>query len=349
MSQSLSVIAQTKIDELHKFTAQAYGGKVGQKFSATPTIAQTLNEKIIEDGNWFLRLINVLPVSEISGEKVLLGLSGNVSGRTDTSSSGERVAKNLVDLDNEGYTLKKTDSDVALRYATIDAWAKFKNFVELYSKAVRQAIGNDRVKVGFVGTSAAATTTEPDLSDVNIGWLQKIRVYNAGAQYVLGTAPTEVDDLVTVEGSVTLGSATFPNLDSLVYSALNNIEVPFQDDPDLVVLVGRNVMQHAKGAYFDKNGNTPTEKAKVNERVTVDTYGGLPAYVPPYFDANSILVTSLNNLSIYWQETSWRRQQIDNPKKDQYEDFNSRNEGYVVEQLGKTSLVQGIEYRLVGE
>lgn len=333
MGQSLSVIAQNKIDELHNFTAQAYGGKVGQKFAATPTIAQTLNEKIIEDGNWFLRLVNVVPVSEISGEKVFLGLSGNVSGRTDTSGAGERAAKNLVDLNADGYVLKKTDSDVALRYATIDAWAKFKNFVELYSRAVRQAIGNDRVKVGFVGTSALATTVAADLSDVNIGWLEQIRTYNAGAQYVLGAT-----------GSVTLGGATFPNLDSLVYSALNSIELPFRDDPDLVVLVGRNVMQYAKGAYFDANGNTPTEKSKINERVTVDTYGSLPAYVPPYFDANSILVTSLSNLSIYWQETSWRRQQLDNPKKDQYEDFNTRNEGYVVEQLGKTSLVQGIEY-----
>lgn len=203
--------------------------------------------------------------------------------------------------------------------------------------------------MGFVGTSAAATTSASDLSDVNIGWLQQIRAYNSGSQYVLGTALTEVSNVVTVEGSVTLGSDTFPNLDSLVYSALNSIELPFRDDPDLVVLVGRNVMQHAKGAYYDKNGNTPTEKAKINERVTVDTYGGLPAYVPPYFDADSILVTSLSNLSIYWQESSWRRQQLDNPKKDQYEDFNTRNEGYVVEQLGKTSLVQGIEYRLVGE
>jgi len=172
-----------------------------------------------------------------------------------------------------------------------------------------------------------------DLSDVNLGWLQQIRTYNGGAQYVLGSS-----------GSVTLGSAAFPNLDTLVYDALGRVEEAFRDDPDLVVLVGRNVMQAAKGSYYEANGNKPTEKAKINERVTVDTYGGLPAYVPPYFDPDSILVTSLKNLSIYWQETSWRRQQLDNPKKDQYEDFNSRNEGYVVEQLGKTSLIQGIEY-----
>ena len=33
------------------------------------------------------------------------------------------------------------------------------------------------------------------------------------------------------------------------------------------------------------------------------------------------------------QEDTWRRQVEDNPKKDRIDDFNSRNEGYVVEVL----------------
>lgn len=330
---SLSPAAKAKVKELHQFTAQAFGGVQGELYVATPSVAQTINNKIIEDGNWFLALLNTIPVSEISGEKVFLGLSGSVTSRTNTSGSGERTAKNLVDLNAEPYALKKTDSDVALRYSTIDAWAKFDDFRERYNLAVRQAIANDRLKIGFVGTSAIADTVADDLSDVNIGWLEQIRTYNAGAQYVLGA-----------EGSVTLGGATFPNLDTLVYDAVNRIEEPFREDPDLIVLVGRNVMQAAKGSFYEANGNTPTEKSVMHERMTFDTYGGLPAYVPPFFDPDSVLVTSLRNLSIYWQESSWRRQQLDAPKKDQYEDFNTRQEGYVVEQLGKTSLVQGIEY-----
>ncbi len=330
---NISAQAKLKTADLFKLTAQAYGGNVGEQYAATPSIAQTLNDKIIEDGVPFLAMLNTIAVSEITGEKVFMGLSGGVSGRTDTSGSGERVAKSLVDLNAENYVLKKTDADVALKYSVIDAWAKFPDFRERYGRAIRKAISNDRLKVGFVGTSALATTVAADLSDVNIGWLEQIRTYNAGAQYVLGAA-----------GSVTLGGGTFPNLDSLVYDAIGRIEVPFDKDPDLVVLVGRNVMQAAKGAYYDAQGNTPTEKEKIQNRQIIETYGGLPAYQPPFFDDNSILVTSLSNLSIYWQDSSWRRQQLDNPQKDQYEDFNTRNEGYVVEQLGKTSLVQGIEY-----
>lgn len=330
---NISPEAKFKTSQLFTAIANAYGGVAGEQYAATPSVAQTLNDKIIEDGVPFLSMLNTIPVSEITGEKVLMGLSGNVASRTDTSGSGERTAKNLVDLNDEPYSLSKTDSDVALRYATIDAWAKFPDFAERYGRAVRKAISNDRLKVGFVGTSIAADTVAADLSDVNIGWLEQIRTYNSGAQYVLGSA-----------GSVTLGSGTFPNLDSLVYDALGRVEVPFDKDPDLVVLIGRNVMQAAKGAYYDAQGGTPTEKEKIQNRQTIETYGGLPAYQPPFFDDNSILVTSLNNLSIYYQDSSWRRQQLDNPKKDQYEDFNTRNEGYVVEQLGKTSLVQGIEY-----
>jgi P2 family phage major capsid protein len=334
MGQSLSPLAQQKVEELHLKTAKAYGGTPGKMYAASPSIAQTLNNKIVEDGSWFLGAINVIPVQEIAGEKVGLGLSGSVAGRTDTSGAGERTAKNLVSLDNNGYTLKQTNFDVALRYSTIDAWAKFPDFAQRYNRAVRQAIGNDRLKVGWRGTSAAADTVAADLSDVNIGWLQQIRDYNGGSQHVLGAA-----------GSVTLGGATFPNLDTLVFDALGRIADEFRDDPDLVVIVGRNVMQAAKGAYFESNGNTPTEKAKTREGAVVDTYGGLPAYYVPYFPADAILVTSFENLSIYWQESSWRREQMNNPKKDQYEDFNSDNEGYVVEELGKTSFVEGIEYQ----
>ena len=331
---NLSPQTRQVMAEFIRQTAAAYQSQVGQEYAATPTIAQSLNLKIIEDGNWFLQLINGgVPVTEMSGEKVAMGLTGSVTSRTDTSGNGERQAKHLNDLNGDGYQLYKTDSDVALKYSLIDAWAKFPEFRTMYTQAVRRAIGNDRLKIGWNGTSVAADTVAADLSDVNIGWLKQIRDYNGGAQYLLGNA-----------GSITLGGGTFPNLDTLVYDAKNRIEKAFRDNPDLVVLLGGGVMQAAKGSYYEANGNTPTEKSKLHERMTFDTYGGLPAYYPPFFDDDSILITPLKNLSIYYQDSSWRRQQIDNPKKDQYEDFNTRNEGYVVEEEGMTSLVEGIEY-----
>ncbi|MGZ4994102.1 MAG: phage major capsid protein, P2 family [Methylobacter sp.] len=337
MAQLLSAQAKERMDNLIALTANHYGGVPGETYTATPSVAQTLNEKIIVDGNWLLPLINVVPVTEMSGDKIFMDLAAPVTSRTDTSGTGERSAKRLLSLSNKTYQLYKTESDVALTYSQIDSWAKFKNFIEMYAKKVTKAIGNDRVKIGFHGTSAATATnltTNPNLQDVNKGWLQIIREFNGGSQYTIGTSGVPVQ----------LGGDTFKNLDVLVGSAIDMLAEQFREDPDLIVFLGRSVLQYTRNQYYAANGNTPTEKAKVNDATTMTTYGGLPALTPPFFPSNGLLVTSLNNLSIYWQETSWRRQQLDNPKRDQYEDFNSRNEGYVVEVEEKTAFIENITY-----
>jgi P2 family phage major capsid protein len=339
---NLSRQAKAKMDQLIKLTAQKYEGQVGEAYTATPSVAQQLNDKIVEDGNWLLPLINVLPVNEVSGEKILMGLSGPVTSRTDTSGSTERVAKQLVQLDTLGYTLKKTETDVALKYSMIDMWAKFPDFAARYGKAVRQAIGNDRVRVGWRGTSAAATTnvgTNPLLQDVNVGWLEQIRNYNSGSQRIIGTVGAPIN---LSANAGTSNATTFPNLDSLVHPMEYHLGIPFQDDPDLVILVSRDLMAAAEGRYYAAQSDRPTEKRLIEDNTTVKTYGGFPAIVPPFFPSGTLLLTSLNNLSIYWQGTSWRRQQIDNPRKDQYEDFNSRQEGYVVENFDKCYLIENV-------
>jgi len=337
MSQLLSAKAQERIDNLIQLTADHYGGVPGKTYTATPAVAQTLNEKIILDGNWLLPLINVAPVAEIKGDKIFMDLASPVTSRTDTSGSGERSAKRLLALTNKEYQLYKTESDVGLTYSQIDSWAKFPDFAKRYANRVIKAIGNDRVRIGFHGITAAATTdivANPNLEDVNKGWLQIIREFNGGSQYTIGTVGVPVQ----------LGSNTFKNLDVLVGLAIDKLAEQFREDPDLVVFVGRNVIQYTRNQYHAANGNVPTEKAKLHDGMTMTTYGGLPALTPAFFPSNAILVTSLNNLSIYWQETSWRRQQIDNPKRDQYEDFNSRNEGYVVEVEEKSAFIENITY-----
>lgn len=54
-------------------------------------------------------------------------------------------------------------------------------------------------------------------------------------------------------------------------------------------------------------------------------------------------VTSWDNLSIYFQDSSWRKQTVDNPKRSRVEDYNSRNEGYVIEQLEKFAMTENVE------
>lgn len=71
--------------------------------------------------------------------------------------------------------------------------------------------------------------------------------------------------------------------------------------------------------------------------------GGLAAVQAPFFPANAILITRLDNLSIYWLEESRRRSVIDNPKRDRVENFESVNEAYVVEDYDCVALIENIE------
>lgn len=336
---NLSNAARLRLDQHFSDTAKAFGvtpqpPSIGQQFSATPSVAQTIYDKVVEDGNEFLKLINMVPVSEIKGEKVGLSLTGRTASRTDVSGSGERTPKDLAAMDGKGYELSFTEFDVALGYAKIDSWAKFKDFRERYMRLVRQAIGNDMLQTGWTGLAAAAASnivTNPLLEDLNKGWLQIMREFNSGSQYLLGNA-----------GSVTLGAAGFENLDVLAKAAKDMLPVYHRNRDDLVLLTGANVLSKQEDTYFETNGNTPTEKAMLSGRIT-KAYANMPAITPPFFPDSAIMVTPLENLSIYYQDSSVRRLQKDKPEKNQVQEFNSVNMGYVVEDEEQAAFIEGIE------
>lgn len=333
---NLSAVARQRLEQHLSNTAKAYGRAVGQEFSATPSVAQTIYNRIVEDGNPFLSQINAMvPVTELTGDKIGLFLSNRVASRTDTSGSGERTAKHLIDTDSKGYTLKPTEFDVALRYAQIDSWAKFPDFRERWQALVRMAMGNDMLQTGWTGTSAAATTnlsSNPLLQDLNIGWLKKIRDYNSGSQRVAGT--TEVP--------IALGSTAFPNLDVLAHSAKQRLPVWYRNHPDLVLMVSNNLLASQEETYYETNGNKPTEKGLLSSGLITRAYANMPTIVPPFFPDGTLFITTLKNLSIYYQDTSVRRIQKDKPEKNEVQDFNSVNMGYVVEDELMTSLVDNV-------
>ncbi len=338
---SLSQAARLKFSALAVAIATTYGVEtVREEFNVTPTHAQTLNEKITHSSA-FLSRINVIPVSEIKGEKVMLGTSGTVTGRTDTSSA-DRVARNVLGLDGQGYELFETHSDVALKYSSIDAWAKFPNFPQRYSAAVQKQIALDRIMIGWNGTSAAATTdrvANPLLQDVNKGWLQIAR--EQAPEQVLAQG-------AKVAGKIQIGATgDYANLDALVHDVSLMIDEEFRDGGDLIAIVGRELLAHDKAKLYAAQGDTPTEKERIEMAQVIATYGGLPTFTCPHFPSRGVVVTSWDNLSIYFQDTSWRRHIQENPKRSQVEDYNSRNEGYVIEQLGKFAAIESANVEFV--
>ena len=63
----------------------------------------------------------------------------------------------------------------------------------------------------------------------------------------------------------------------------------------------------------------------------------------PYFPKGTILITRLDNLSIYYQEGGLRRTLKDNPERDRYEDFTSSNDDWVVENYEQVALLKNIK------
>jgi len=301
-------------------------------FAATPSVEQTLQDKIVET-SIFLSLINVLLVDDKTGEKIFGSLSGSVTGRTNTALN-DRSPKNVAQLDANGYSLSKTESDVGLPYETMDAWAKFKDFVTRFGNYVKVQIGTDMIKVGFNGTSIAVESdivTNPDLSDVNKGWLQLTRE----------EAPGQILDQGATANEIRVGvGGDYPNLDSLVHDVLQNIAAEYKDGGDLVAIIGSDFIAQDKAKLYSTQADTPTEKERLESSQVIATYGGLKSYTFPHFPARGLFITSFKNLSIYIQEGSRRRKLEDNSKRDQFEDYNSRNEGYVVEVYEKFAAIE---------
>jgi P2 family phage major capsid protein len=337
----LSQFSRQQYHSLQAAIARAYGVQSArEEFNVTPTMAQTLNDKITQSSS-FLRRINVIGVSEIKGQKVMMGLNGPATGRTNTQNA-DRVPRNLLDLDAQGYELFDTHTDVALPFASIDAWAKFKDFANRYSTAVQKQIGLDRMMIGWNGTSVAATTdrvANPLLQDVNKGWLQIAREQAPQQVLTQGTKAA---------GKIQIGdTGDFANLDAFVYDLSLMIDEEHRDGGDLVAIIGRDLLAKDKGKMYAEHGSTPSEKERVEMAQVIDTYGGLPSFTAPFFPSKGVVVTSFDNLSIYFQDDSWRRYLLENPKRSQMEDYNSRNEGYVIEQLGKFAMAESANVEFV--
>jgi len=311
-----------------------------EKFTVDPSVQQTLEDKIQESSE-FLKKINMVPVSEQSGEKLGLGVSGPVASTTDTNVQ-DRATSDLSVMDAQGYVATKTDFDTHIGYAKLDLWAKFKDFQQRLRNALIRRQALDRIMIGFNGESRAATSdkaTNPLLQDVNKGWLQKYREF---------AAARVMDEVFAASGKVQIGDAIdvahgYKNLDALVYDVVNNLIEPYyRKDPALVCVLGSNLLADKYFPLVNANLD-PTETIAADLIISQKRVGGLPAVTAPYVPDNTMLITTLDNLSIYWQEGARRRSVVDNAKRDRIEDYNSSNESYVVEDYGRGCMVENIE------
>lgn len=308
-----------------------------EKFNVTPTVQQKL-ETAIQEASGLLKSINIIGVEQQEGEALLLGVNGPIASRTNTKSGGRRNPADRSDLSKDNYTCKQTNFDSAFPYALIDAWAKFPDFQVRLSGSITERQALDRIMIGFNGTSAAATSdiaANPLLQDVNIGWLQKIRT---------GAPDRVLDEVVDAFGKVTVGATgDYKTLDGVVFDAVQMLDPWHRSHPNLVVMVSRDLLHDKLLAAVEKGAASNQEENAADQIVTKARLGGLPIVDAPFFPAGTVLVTTLSNLSIYFQEGARRRHVKDEPEYDRIADYQSSNDAYVIEDFGLVALVENIE------
>ena len=245
-----------------------------QKFTVEPSVTQTLMNRVQESSD-FLTRINIVPVAEMKGEKIGIGVTGSIASTTDTAGGDERETADFAALDSDVYECAQVNYDFHIRYNTLDLWARYEDFQARLRDAIVKRQSLDRIMIGFNGTHRAKTSnraTNPMLQDVAVGWLQKYR-NNAPAR-VMNKVTLEDD---TVQDKVLVGKGrTYANLDALVMDATNQLIAPwYQEDPELVVICGRQLLADK---YFPivNQSRANTEQLAADLIVSQKRIGNLP-------------------------------------------------------------------------
>ena len=323
------------------------------KFSVDPAVEQRLEVKMRDQ----------------TGQTLGLGTTRTMAGRTDTSGGTRRNPSDPTgSAETNLYFCRQTNFDWSRRYALMDAWRHRPDFETLLRDEILRQQARDRIMIGWNGTSAAATTdrnANPLLQDVNIGWLQNIRTRapaqvmsdgsltvksngtnNAALKAIYikpGVVLFDANAAYNAAGGSANAVADYSSLDALVLDAKRLLPEWHRGNTDLVVVVGHDLVDDKYFTIAQTTGATAMEVEATDRILRSDKQlGGLPAVRVPFFPANAILITTLKNLSIYYQEGTRRRFLKDEPEYDRIANYESVNEDYVVEDYDLVSFVENI-------
>lgn len=279
------------------------------------------------DENHSLNDINIVMVEDRQGEAFLWAGGEPCTSRTDMDAR-DRETSSLLSNPSK-YITQETQCDVHIPYASISKWAmaakskqygksEQQNFSSKYSKFTQRRVCLDVLNIGFNGVSVSAETSPTSkLTDVNKGWTQIVK--EQLQQQIMATPLT-----VGVGGD-------YANLDAAVADLLDQkIDVALRDD--LVCIISDNLIADERWRFYNAN---EFHAEKKNTSDTFKHFGGLDLVRIPNFPDNTIVVTSLDNLSLYIKESTTYRQVVCNSKRNRVEDYQHREDAYVVENMAK--------------
>lgn len=313
------------VAEMNHLSAEMVTAAGISKFTVDPTIQQALEEIIQEEVGFLARIFRPM-VIEPMGERIGLEATSTIASNTDTTQKDRQVIDPTGLKDIDKYFCQQTNFDTALRYSRLDMWRKFPDFAERIARVIAKQKGRDQIMIGWHGTHRAANTdraTYPKLQDVAKGWLTKIEEFAPERMLAQGEQK---------ESEIRIGKGgDYNNIDALVVDMMGEkVAEHHQEDTDMVCIIGRELL-HDKYFGLVNANDLPTERIALDVLMTTRQVGGLPAVTVPFFPKRGVLITRLENLAIYLQEKSLRRTLVDNAKRDQWEDYQSMNMDYMIE------------------
>ncbi|WP_368300803.1 phage major capsid protein, P2 family [Kluyvera sichuanensis] len=313
-----------------------------KKFTVEPSVTQTLFDKIQQSSS-FLKLINMVTVSELTEEKVGIDVTGTIASTTDTDGGVERKTADFGKLDAYRYFCHPVNFDYHLKYGKLDLWARFQDFQIRIRNAIIKRQALDYITIGFNGVSRAATSDRaqnPLLQDVAVGWLQKYR--NDAPERVMSSVTD--DDGTVISNTIKVGKGGhYANLDALVMDAFESLVAEIhRENPEMVVICGRRILTDKYFPMINKF-QANSEQLAGELIISQKTIGQLQAVRAPMFPANSVFITTLDNISIYLYEDGHRRHIVENPKLDQVENYEQVKVDFVIEDYEAGCLIENIE------
>ncbi|HHQ6595627.1 TPA: phage major capsid protein, P2 family [Serratia fonticola] len=305
------------------------------KFSISPPQENQLRLALMQS-NWFLPLITNRSTDQIRGQVVNLGDSSMHTGRRKEG----RFTKN-VNVSGNIYQLFPTDSCVRLSWETLSDWIHSgttdDEFIALVAEFTLRVMANDQVRIGFNGTHVAPETDEdayPNGEDVNIGWHQIAKNFDT---VHANPATPEVDRIPGFfprvinpgAGTLTLGeNGVFKTLDAMAsWTISTTIPQQYQNDPDLVLLVGADLVAAEQFRLFQEAGK-PTENMAA--QMLANTVTGRRVYVAPFLPGKRLVATTLANLQVLTQRGHQYRRAEHVQDRLGFENSWWRNQGYAL-------------------
>lgn len=347
MTIVLSGNTRTQLELYMQRQAQLSGVTVSnltKRYSVDPSVQQRL-ENAAKESTELTQKINVIGVDDQEGDKVLVDTTGPIA-RTNSSSDGvkRRNPVSAHELAARRYRCEQVNYDTFISYSQLDAWSAHADFQTRVSQQIARQIALDRIMIGFNGTSHALISdfaANPLLQDVNTGWMEQIRKHAAARVMSDVTISTrDMDNKVTAKGQ-------YGNPDALVQDVRSSLlDEWHKDAPDLVVLMGRDLFNTLRLPLINAMSTTnPNTELMAGQLIISSRFiGGLPVYLAPFFPKDAMLITSFSNLSIYFQKGSLRRLMKEEPEYNRIATYQSMNDAYVVEDYGKSALIQGIKF-----